>query len=147
MYYDRRCSRAPHVVGLYTAGARLIGLTENQLVKHLAALNTAGGLYADSPYTQPVCYVIPISNIRKKKLNFDKNFADVKHEDISWGGGYNYFCQSDQSTKKSFQKKIKPVSLPALNNSTIKPKDSIPAKMMTTIEHLPLIEDKVWTIL
>ena len=31
---------------------------------------------------------IPISNIRKKKLNFDKNFADdVKHEDISWGGG------------------------------------------------------------
>ena len=132
--YHGRCSSGkskknskPHVVDHYTAGARLIGLTEKQLAKHLAALNTAEGLKFESPYSQPVTYVIPVSNIRKTRLNFDKNFAE--QQDISFGE-FNYFSHSDQSTEKSFQqtkKKVKPVSLPALkfDNPNVKPQDKV----------------------
>ncbi len=47
--------KSPHVVGHYAAGARLIGLTEKQMAKHLATLNATGGQNQDSPYAQPLC--------------------------------------------------------------------------------------------
>ncbi len=47
--------KSPHVVGHYAAGARLIGLTEKQMAKHLATLNATGDQNNDSPYAQPLC--------------------------------------------------------------------------------------------
>lgn len=54
-YYNMKVRKSPHVVGHYAAGARLIGLTEKQMAKHLATLNVTGGQNNDSPYAQPLC--------------------------------------------------------------------------------------------
>jgi hypothetical protein len=42
------------VIGHYTAGARLIGLTEKQMLKHFAALSATNAENEDSPYAQPL---------------------------------------------------------------------------------------------
>lgn len=54
-YYNNKVRKSPHVVGHYAAGARLIGLTEKQMAKHLATLSASGGDNQDSPYAQPLC--------------------------------------------------------------------------------------------
>ena len=53
-------------MGHYAAGARLIGLTEKQMAKHLATLSVTGGENQDSPYAQPLCMFT--TNIPSKLL-------------------------------------------------------------------------------
>jgi hypothetical protein len=53
-YYANKVRKAPHVIGHYTAGARLIGLTEKQMLKHFAALSATNAENEDSPYAQPL---------------------------------------------------------------------------------------------
>lgn len=48
-----KSSHLPHVVGHYAAGARLIGLTEKQLHKHLVRIRAANA-NSNSPYAQPL---------------------------------------------------------------------------------------------
>lgn len=58
------------MVGHYAAGARLIGLTEKQMAKHLATLSVTGGENQDSPYAQPLCMFttnIPSKLLRKQR--------------------------------------------------------------------------------
>ena len=52
-YYNNKVRKAPHVVGHYAAGARLIGLTEREMAKRFATLSVSNK-EADSPYAQPV---------------------------------------------------------------------------------------------
>ena len=52
-YYNNKVRKAPHVVGHYAAGARLIGLTEKEMAKRFATLSVSNK-EADSPYAQPV---------------------------------------------------------------------------------------------
>ena len=52
------------MVGHYAAGARLIGLTEKQLAKHLTLLTSNT---ATSPYLQPVCPIITGGGAEDKK--------------------------------------------------------------------------------
>lgn len=59
-FYQTKSKRiqVPHVVGHYAAGARLIGLTENQIRKRmerLKASHAAGG--NKSPYAEPL-YIV-----------------------------------------------------------------------------------------
>ena len=65
-YYNSKVRKSPHVVGHYAAGARLIGLTEKQMAKHLATLSVTGGENQDSPYAQPLCMFT--TNIPSKVL-------------------------------------------------------------------------------
>ncbi len=51
-------SQAPHVVGHYAAGARLIGLTEKQLQKHMEKIR-ASNANSTSPYAQPLYNLNP----------------------------------------------------------------------------------------
>lgn len=60
--------KSPHVVGHYAAGARLIGLTEKQMAKHLATLNQSGDENSDSPYAQPVSlFASPIKLLKPRR--------------------------------------------------------------------------------
>ena len=72
-YYNNKVRKSPHVVGHYAAGARLIGLTEKQMAKHLATLNSVtDGENNDSPYAQPLCMFhssIPSKILGKRKGN------------------------------------------------------------------------------
>ena len=66
--------KSPHVVGHYAAGARLIGLTEKQMAKHLANLSSENeGENNNSPYAQPLCMfqtnVHPTKILSKRKGN------------------------------------------------------------------------------
>jgi hypothetical protein len=61
-------AQAPHVVGHYAAGARLIGLTEFQLRKHMETLkakHAAGD--ENSPYAEPLHIVFGHITKRKQK--------------------------------------------------------------------------------
>ena len=51
-------AQAPHVVGHYAAGARLIGLTEKQLQKHMEKIR-ASNANSTSPYAQPLYNLNP----------------------------------------------------------------------------------------
>ena len=69
-YYNTKVRHAPHVVGHYAAGARLIGLTEKQMAQHLATLNESGDENSDSPYAQPVClFASPVKMISSRRHN------------------------------------------------------------------------------
>lgn len=58
-------SQAPHVVGHYAAGARLIGLTEKQLQKHMESIR-ATNANSTSPYAQPLYTLNPSSAKRTR---------------------------------------------------------------------------------
>ncbi|XP_028393106.1 uncharacterized protein LOC114517535 isoform X2 [Dendronephthya gigantea] len=58
-------SQAPHVVGHYAAGARLIGLTEKQLQKHMERIR-ASNANSTSPYAQPLYNLKPSLAARKR---------------------------------------------------------------------------------
>ena len=67
-YYDAKVRKSPHVVGHYAAGARLIGLTEKQMAKHLATLNQSGDENSNSPYAQPVSlFSSPIKLLKPRR--------------------------------------------------------------------------------
>jgi hypothetical protein len=54
--YYAKARRVPHVIGHYNAGARLIGLTDKQMKRHLAKiLKTSKGV--KSPYAKPLQFV------------------------------------------------------------------------------------------
>ena len=56
-FYHTKYKRiqAPHVVGHYAAGARVIGLTENQLRKHMESLRARHAADDNkSPYAEPL---------------------------------------------------------------------------------------------
>ena len=63
-YYNNKVRKAPHVVGHYAAGARLIGLTEREMAKRFATLSV-GSKEADSPYAQP-----PVGIFRNKSKSY-----------------------------------------------------------------------------
>ena len=74
-YYHSKMRKAPHVVGHYAAGARLIGLTEKQIAKRLATLSASGGKDNDSPYAQPLCLFntdIPASVFSRERKTHGK---------------------------------------------------------------------------
>lgn len=91
-YYNNKVRKSPHVVGHYAAGARLIGLTEKQMAKHLATLNSVtDGENNDSPYAQPLCMFhsnIPSKILGKRRGNgkirlkiiVNKNTKDIATE-------------------------------------------------------------------
>ncbi|XP_071487181.1 uncharacterized protein [Diadema antillarum] len=70
-YFNTKYKRAqaPHVVMHYAAGARLIGLTEKQLVQHLDRLQASNeGYDYKSPYAEPLRIMLtPQRTPRKKK--------------------------------------------------------------------------------
>ncbi|XP_033629321.1 uncharacterized protein LOC117291613 [Asterias rubens] len=72
-YYKNKYRRvnAPHVVMHYAAGARLIGLTEKQLARHLERLQASNqGNDLKSPYAQPLHIFLtgpPVKNVKKKE--------------------------------------------------------------------------------
>ena len=56
-FYHTKYKRiqAPHVVGHYAAGARVIGLTENQLRRHMESLKARHAAGDNkSPYAEPL---------------------------------------------------------------------------------------------
>ncbi|XP_064626353.1 uncharacterized protein LOC135487024 [Lineus longissimus] len=55
-YYAAKARRTPHVIGHYTAGARLIGLTDRQIERHLADLQRSSK-GVKSPYAKPLRFV------------------------------------------------------------------------------------------
>ena len=60
-YYAQKMRQAPHVISSYTAGARLIGLSDRQLEQELRRMQKeAKG--QDSPYAKP----LPFVHFRKK---------------------------------------------------------------------------------
>ncbi|XP_001637910.3 uncharacterized protein LOC5517849 [Nematostella vectensis] len=81
-FYHTRYKRtqAPHVVGHYAAGARLIGLTETQLRKHMEKLkaNHAAG-DEKSPYAEPLHIVFGTTSKKKRK----KRKVDSKEVDLT----------------------------------------------------------------
>eukprot|EP00057_Strongylocentrotus_purpuratus_P026087 XP_011680561.1 PREDICTED: uncharacterized protein LOC105445997 isoform X1 [Strongylocentrotus purpuratus] len=84
-YFNTKYKRAqaPHVVMHYAAGARLIGLTEKQLVQHLDRLQ-ASNEDSDykSPYAEPLRIMLaPLLNVRKKKKRRkDESVEDIQEE-------------------------------------------------------------------
>ena len=83
-YYNNKVRKAPHVVGHYAAGARLIGLTEREMAKRFATLSV-GSKEADSPYAQPVVGIFlnkqkALRMTGKIKLKVNKSL-DVRTED------------------------------------------------------------------
>ncbi|XP_078693099.1 uncharacterized protein LOC144922872 isoform X1 [Branchiostoma floridae x Branchiostoma belcheri] len=59
-YYSMKRRLAPEVLSHYTAGARLIGLTERQLSRHISRLHAAFKLTdeeRESPYAKPLPFV------------------------------------------------------------------------------------------
>ncbi|XP_035668190.1 uncharacterized protein LOC118410538 isoform X1 [Branchiostoma floridae] len=59
-YYSMKRRLAPEVLSHFTAGARLIGLTERQLTRHMARLHKAFKLTdeeRESPYAKPLPFV------------------------------------------------------------------------------------------
>ncbi|CAH3174940.1 unnamed protein product [Porites lobata] len=68
-FYHTKYKRiqAPHVVGHYAAGARLIGLTENQLRKHMESLKARHAADDNkSPYAEPL-HIVFGKVLRKKR--------------------------------------------------------------------------------
>ncbi|XP_038071507.1 uncharacterized protein LOC119740312 [Patiria miniata] len=69
-YYKNKYRRvnAPHVVMHYAAGARLIGLTEKQLARHLEKLQASNqGNDLKSPYAQPLRIFLLGPNVKTVK--------------------------------------------------------------------------------
>lgn len=64
-FYNSKYKRAqaPHVIGHFAAGARLIGLTEKQLQKHMEKIRESNG-DSTSPYAQPLYNLNPSSKKR-----------------------------------------------------------------------------------
>ncbi|CAH1253794.1 Hypp1247 [Branchiostoma lanceolatum] len=78
-YYSMKRRLAPEVLSHYTAGARLIGLTERQLTRHMSRLHKAFKLTdeeRESPYAKPLPFV---ASTPQKKL---QSSAGPK---IAWG--------------------------------------------------------------
>ena len=89
-YYHSKMRKSPHVVGHYAAGARLIGLTEKQMEKHMATLSVTGDKDNDSPYAQPLRMFttnIPTNILGKRKphgkirLIIKKKNGEVEEEE------------------------------------------------------------------
>lgn len=64
-YYNNKVRKAPHVVGHYAAGARLIGLTEKEMAKRFATLSVSNK-EADSPYAQPVVGIFVNNDLKPR---------------------------------------------------------------------------------
>ncbi|CAH1790050.1 unnamed protein product [Owenia fusiformis] len=72
--------QAPHVVGHYAAGARLIGLTEKQLVEHLELLKANNrGRNEKSPYAQPLHILFTSAN-RDSLINPPLNLVNRRRK-------------------------------------------------------------------
>ena len=88
-------------MGHYAAGARLIGLTEKQMAKHLATLSVTGGENNDSPYAQPVAMFtsnIPSKILNKRKGNGKIRLMVVKVSDTDEGGGSSSSAEESSSS-------------------------------------------------
>ncbi|CAH1249190.1 SPATA21 [Branchiostoma lanceolatum] len=73
-YFRTKYSKAPHVVGHYAAGARLIGLTEKQLHMRLEDLHASSKEHdSTSPYAQPLNYKFWWPTLEKKKKKKREN--------------------------------------------------------------------------
>ncbi|XP_013421474.1 uncharacterized protein LOC106181588, partial [Lingula anatina] len=64
-YYAQKARQVPHVISHYTAGARVIGLTDRQLARHLKDMQ-AIAKDQDSPYAKPLLFVVPAGSSAKK---------------------------------------------------------------------------------
>ena len=67
-YYTAKARHAPHVIAHYTAGARVIGLTDRQMQRHLAKLEQDNN-HTNSPYAKPLHFVTMIANKEKNRSN------------------------------------------------------------------------------
>lgn len=68
-YYANKARQVPHVINHYTAGARLIGLTDRQLAKHYKDMQASfkDQKLKNSPYAKPLQFVIPAPQDSSKK--------------------------------------------------------------------------------
>ncbi|CAH1776219.1 unnamed protein product [Owenia fusiformis] len=66
-YYSNKARQMPHVLHHYTAGARLIGLTDRQLARHLKQMQS-DNKGNKSPYAQPLQFVISSGTPKKRKI-------------------------------------------------------------------------------
>lgn len=66
-YYASKAKRSPHVVGHYIAGARVFGLTDKELRKTWKEFSHASK-GKDSPYAQPLNFIVDDNNNGKKKM-------------------------------------------------------------------------------
>ena len=90
-YYNSKVRKSPHVVGHYAAGARLIGLTEKQMAKHLATLSSVNeGENNNSPYAQPLCMfqsdITPTKLLSKRKGNGKIRLRIITNKQLSSEG-------------------------------------------------------------
>lgn len=91
--------KSPHVVGHYAAGARLIGLTEKQMAKHLATLNQSGDENSDSPYAQPVSlFSSPIKLLKPRRSGKIK--LRIVNKRIKVAESTDSVTESDKDTAK-----------------------------------------------
>lgn len=82
-FYHTKYKRiqAPHVVGHYAAGARVIGLTENQLRKHMESLKARHAAGDNkSPYAEPLHIVFGKvgEQFQTKQLKIDTRLDNYK---------------------------------------------------------------------
>ena len=94
-YYNNKVRKAPHVVGHYAAGARLIGLTEREMAKRFATLSVSNK-EADSPYAQPVVGIFVNKELKprfgchmtgKIKLKVNKSLKEAAASNEGMGKG------------------------------------------------------------
>ncbi|XP_070570804.1 EF-hand calcium-binding domain-containing protein 3-like [Ptychodera flava] len=107
-YYKTKYKKAqiPHVVGHYAAGARLIGLTEKQLVMHLEHLKRSNaGQNEKSPYAQPLHIFITPEKPRpvprrcnRGRITLRVNF---RHNNDRSGLGGNPYSNPHHSANRS----------------------------------------------
>ncbi|XP_074640153.1 uncharacterized protein LOC141898228 [Tubulanus polymorphus] len=67
-YYAAKSRHTPHVISHYTAGARLIGLTDRQIERTLARFEKAAK-GTNSPYAKPLHFVTPDQGKKKTKAS------------------------------------------------------------------------------
>ena len=71
--------QAPHVISSYTAGARLIGLSDRQLEQELRRMQKAAK-DQDSPYAKPLPFVHVRKKTKKKPAATKKELPESKPE-------------------------------------------------------------------